>query len=1708
MSRYQSLVPLFLAKRFLEGNSYPTDVPFIERYRCSAAFVDISGYSKITSAFDELNTAVELSGAEKVTSLLNDFLDLLFSFTSLYGGDVVKFAGDALLICFFEDDKNSNSEETPTRLVRRACRCALQFQNALEEAAQAAAAGGIALRSHIGIGYGDVWCHHVGGVFKRWEMVFCGDALSQVYAATIAAKAGDVAISKTAWEYVKTEYKGQSVPSFDGLLITELKTNKSERTWLCPPSSLRNSKPAATDPPILMRTSSESMQRSASVRLRPLPQRQQRRPSLPEPSYFRRPSLTSSTSSTSPSSRAPRASRSASLSAANGMLPPTSINGRRPSASAALTDLSARAASVRSVHGGGKAVPKCPENVDNALKKYIPGAVLSRSAFGSDLGDDWTNEIRRCTVLFCNITGLQIEPPDLCPTSPSLPGLESVWSDSLALQTLQTIMKEVQESAYQYEGSVNKFLMDEKGWNIMVLWGLPPWSHENDPERAVVSSILMRKRLNKLGHRCCIGVATGRVFCGLVGTSSRREYTTIGAAVNMAARLMTCATEMGDIRCDAATYAAAVKGSLTFEELGLMSFKGVAAPVNVYRAVDTSLLRAVAPRDAAKASQRSMSMPSQLIGREVEHMAIDASVNELVNAGLGQTLIIDGEPGIGKSAMVEYACRRCESMGVAVMSGSADALQCSTPLFAYRSFFLTLLGFPVHGLSSTDAARTHEDSRSIVENFLRYVPDSTNPASDLSTLNILLLPLELDMPLGPPPPPASPLAAAPPSPLQTALRLLKGFVALRRGKAALVLDDCQWLDSLSWNLTKLFRAECPSALIVLAMRVIPTKGHMPKELDELKSHALCRVLHLAALSADQSLEIIKQDAGITIDDAKLKEAVYERTQGNPLFSHQLARTLVLETCASDALAANGTGPGAGPGPVKEPSLLLHHLTEISMNSLLHGLVIDRVDKLSADVQITLKTSSVLGRVFFLSLLREVHPFSVKTPELETHLHILTDMSLVEKDDSLPPVHYKFTHWVIQDVIYSMMTRSQRCKVHLAIAEWYEVHSQHDSATSLTITALLAHHFQRADDQRAMLYLEKAAFMALSANASREAVAFFSDLLRVHAEQYTEPEGMEICRRANWERHLGIAHNALGDLEQALLHYQNAVELLGYQYPSSDVGLGAGIIRRLLSRFRPVDATTWEVRKVTLDDNGRGRVDATEVGIILDAAACYERIQYLAFILGKNMLTFYAMLKGTALAEAAKVQSAELVRQYSTWIVVADMAGNHDMAEQYAQRVLTIAHNVDDSFSTSHALLNIGEHHAGLGQWDLSVAALEKATALARRHPDQPHYINCATISTLVSFFMGDWQSWRLFLEYEIQYAEKYMDKWRLVGSLLHMASLLILCGEWHDATAVLQHLDKVKLDDGDKGLAMFSTHRAAVLAELAWFNGDHDAARCHNERAWSLLQSEGTHLFFYLVYWCHIVRIQLRLMRHSSSAAESLSSSSSTPSPRTQRSPSERIKAVDRPSPWQWPSEQHVPPSPIRPASSVPPTPTPPSPNLLYKAFHWASSSSSSSSSKYEPAFPKRTSPSSASVLMPMPLSALSNPLHCIFPPTPTSTSSPLNPSQSSSWKRTTVITKQMCKRFLSMSSTWPIFQPNAKLAMGTYHKLWGDDVAAHRLWHEALDSARVLRMPYYEGLAHLMIGEDETGDSKIDHLEKAAGILKCIGLSIDLVNEQGNGLY
>jgi adenylate cyclase 10 len=81
--------------------------------------------------------------------------------------------------------------------------------------------------------------------------------------------------------------------------------------------------------------------------------------------------------------------------------------------------------------------------------------------------------------------------------------------------------------------------MDDKGSTLIVVFGLPPMSHQDDPVRAILSSYALIKELGAINCKCSIGIATGNVYAGVIGTSgSRREYSVLGDSVNLSARLM------------------------------------------------------------------------------------------------------------------------------------------------------------------------------------------------------------------------------------------------------------------------------------------------------------------------------------------------------------------------------------------------------------------------------------------------------------------------------------------------------------------------------------------------------------------------------------------------------------------------------------------------------------------------------------------------------------------------------------------------------------------------------------------------------------------------------------------------------------------------------------------------------------------------------------------------------------------------------------------------------------------------------------------------------------------------------------------------------------------------------------------------------------------------------------------------------------------
>lgn len=208
------------------------------------------------------------------------------------------------------------------------------------------------------------------------------------------------------------------------------------------------------------------------------------------------------------------------------------------------------------------------KNLETRIKAYVPGAVSLNPDSPED--EHWGNEVRRCTVLFVNL-GLR-EQHILA---------ASVYDE--AMVQVHEVLVETQKAVYQYEGSINKFLVDDKGSTLVACFGLPPVSHDDDAVRGVLASLNLCERLQNLGLVASIGITTGDMFCGVVGSNTRREYTVLGDSVNVAARFMQKVNgDGGGVLCDEPTFLAC-KGILSFEQMEDVKLKGKTGTTKVYR---------------------------------------------------------------------------------------------------------------------------------------------------------------------------------------------------------------------------------------------------------------------------------------------------------------------------------------------------------------------------------------------------------------------------------------------------------------------------------------------------------------------------------------------------------------------------------------------------------------------------------------------------------------------------------------------------------------------------------------------------------------------------------------------------------------------------------------------------------------------------------------------------------------------------------------------------------------------------------------------------------------------------------------------------------------------------------------------------------------------------------------------------------------------
>ncbi len=192
-------VPALIVRR-LASDPIPIAEPTAERISAVVMFVDITDF---TSLADRLSTD-EIAGSEDLAIILNDCFGLLINIIHSHGGEVTKFAGDALIALWPVSPDLGHMglllEKALAEKARIATHCSLVIQESLRGYK---AAEGTPLLLQIGIGAGDVYSVYLGGVFDRWEFLLSGGPLVQMSIAKEQASPGTVVLSPEVWELVK-----------------------------------------------------------------------------------------------------------------------------------------------------------------------------------------------------------------------------------------------------------------------------------------------------------------------------------------------------------------------------------------------------------------------------------------------------------------------------------------------------------------------------------------------------------------------------------------------------------------------------------------------------------------------------------------------------------------------------------------------------------------------------------------------------------------------------------------------------------------------------------------------------------------------------------------------------------------------------------------------------------------------------------------------------------------------------------------------------------------------------------------------------------------------------------------------------------------------------------------------------------------------------------------------------------------------------------------------------------------------------------------------------------------------------------------------------------------------------------------------------------------------------------------------------------------
>lgn len=575
-------------------------------------------------------------------------------------------------------------------------------------------------------------------------------------------------------------------------------------------------------------------------------------------------------------------------------------------------------------------------------------------------------ERRHVCVLFC----------DLVDSTP--------LSRRLDPEDLRTVVDSYQRACEAVAQRFAGFVAQYRGDSVEVYFGYPH-AHEDDACRSVRCALAMVGAVGQLAVgsnvrlQVRIGIDCGRVVVGPLGDSGRQERIAVGETPNLAARVQAEAAPGEVVISD--SLQRLLPRTVTTEPMGTRKLKGIERLVGLYKVC--------ASDDQVEGQNPTRTL---FIGRTKELAILDALWSS-VKQGRPQFVTLLGEPGIGKSRLVEEFRER-------VAGSDVDVLETRCTQYSQNSAFL-----PVTELISRRLGLDRSlSAKERLDRIDKRLEELNITAPDVAPLLAALL----SIPAGDRYPPlvVSPIRRRTRT-LDILTGLVKAIAAQRR--VIFVLEDLHWADPSTLELLQLIISS-PSQLPLFGIFTA-----RPEFKANWTDNSATSVVEVSRLNSAEVQAVVSSVArGKQIPGEVMRRLMY-RCEGVPLFAEEITRS-VMESGAIEEheFSWELTGP--------LPTTLIPASIDASLMA--------RIDRLG-DARATAQLAATIGREFSYELLRAVSGRTER--ELGEDLQRMIDAGLAWQGSKSNADTFVFKHVLVQVAAYESLLRSERQRHHEAIA---------------------------------------------------------------------------------------------------------------------------------------------------------------------------------------------------------------------------------------------------------------------------------------------------------------------------------------------------------------------------------------------------------------------------------------------------------------------------------------------------------------------------------------------------------------------------------------------------------------------------------------------------------------------------------------------------